>query len=57
MNIIDTNNIYGITATNYCPGCDTHGTSHICLNCNDYTLTTREALDNALCTCDVCDLY
>lgn len=56
MEII-TGNIYGITATNYCPGCDTHGTAAICEYCNDYTLTTREALDTALCTCDVCDLY
>lgn len=52
-----TGNIYGMTATNYCPGCDLHQTTNVCRWCNDYTLTTREALDNALCTCDVCDLY
>lgn len=50
-------NTQTITPTNYCAGCDTHSTSHICLTCMDYTITTREALDSALCTCDICDLY
>ena len=36
-----------------------HITGDHCTECNrlDCAITTREALDSMICTCDICDLY